>query len=119
MREEGCMIMSREDAHALLREWQATSQKLRCQVSLPLIATGCLGTIFSVDYVGIHIVCDDTQTELVVKFPANHSYGFTDGNKELDGGEYTSCLVVFLGEVPDDGTPDTLSLAPLKHGLLK
>jgi hypothetical protein len=107
------MIMSREDAHALLKEWQTTSQKLRCQVSLPLIATGCLGSIFSVDYEGIRIVSDDAQTELVVKFPTNHSYGFTDRTKDLDGGEYASCLVVFLGEVPDEGTPDTLSLAPL------
>ena len=104
------MIVSREDAHALLNEWQTTSQKLRCQISLPEIATGCLGTIFSVDYEGIRIVSEDAQTELVVKFPANHSYGFT----ELDGGEYAACLVVFLGEVPDEGTPDTLSLAPLK-----
>jgi hypothetical protein len=113
-KEGGHMIMSREEAHVLLNEWRATSQKLRCQVSLPLIAVGCLGTILSVDHESIRIVSDDAQTELVVMFPANHSYGFSD-SKALDGGEYTSCLMVFLGEVPNEGTPNALSLAPLTY----
>ena len=104
----------RSEAIDLLRKWSLDKSLVRCQGSLSKIAFSLNGRISSVDDRELRIISDDTDSELVLRFTAEMEFGYAD-SRVVSGPEkqYESCLVVFFGPVPDEGTPDTIAIAAL------
>ena len=64
----------------------------------------------------LKIMSGDSHSELVLRFTPEMDFGYADSRevpKTSEAEKYEACIVIYFGPLPEEGTPDTISLAPL------
>jgi hypothetical protein len=108
------MRTGRSDAMLLLSKWLTDRSLLLCEGSFSKFAFSLNARILSINDQELRILSDDTFSELTLSFTPEMEFGYGDSRHTSENErQYESCLVVFFGPLPQEGSPDTIAIAPI------
>ena len=111
------MEANRTEALDLLRKWFSERALLRCDLGFSDFAACLRGRIMAVSDERLHILSDDTFTELELPLRASFAFGYGEPRDFPDeAAEFESTLVIFLTFPLPTREPDTISLLKVKNG---
>lgn len=111
------MRTGRTEAIDLLRKWFSERALIECDFSFSEFATCLRGRIMAVSDEHLHILSDDTFSELELPLRANLEFGYGEPLDFPDeAAEFESGLVIFLTPPSPIREPDTISLLKVKDG---
>jgi hypothetical protein len=99
----------------LLSKWLTDRSLLLCEGSFSKFAFSLNARILSINDQELRILSDDTLSELTLSFTPEMEFGYGDSRRTSENEkQYESCLVVFFGPLLQEGSPDTIAIAPVE-----
>ena len=109
------MIVGRLDAIVIFGKWREEKSRMRCQGSFATHAFAMEGIIQMASDSEVRMIAGNNLTQVVVKLTDDLKFNYAD-SREVTGDEaknYSSCLTLCFGEVPDEGPIDTIAFAEI------
>lgn len=111
------MIMGRSDAIVIFGKWRDEKTGIRCQGSFPTHAFAIEGIIETASNDEVRMIGANKLTQIVVKLTDDLKFNYAEA-REITGDEaknYPACLTVGFGEVPEEGSMDTIAFAEISR----
>jgi hypothetical protein len=102
------MRVGRSEALDILSKWLSERALLRCDISFSEFAACFRGRIVSLTDGRVHVLCDDTFSELDLPLTPNLNFGYGEPRYAPDNLEFSGTLIVFIAELPSNGDVDTV-----------
>jgi hypothetical protein len=107
--------VGRLDAVIIFKKWCDEKSPIRCQGSFATHAFGLEGLIASTRVDEVVLVGSTLLTQIVVKLTDELTFNYAD-SREVTGEEaenYSSCLTVGFGPIPEVGPVDSIAFAQI------
>jgi hypothetical protein len=109
------MRAGRDEVLDIFRKWLSEKTSIRVEATFRLFAFCLWGRILSITPDELRIFTKETEAELVLKLAPelDFGYGASDHIKGMDK-DFSECIVIFFGPIPDVGEADHIALATFK-----
>lgn len=110
------MRIGRSEANLLFSKWLNDKSLLSCEGTFPTFAFSLHhGHILSIDHLELRILSSDGLSQFVLRFTPEMEFGYGDSRHSPETEKrYESCIVIFFGPVPEQGTPDRIAIVAIE-----